>query len=204
LRWVHLLVFPIFGLLTMDPAGAETPTADVTVPHPMIVENPPTLGTVDTGLRDASGAPLGVACATCHAPGSGEALAARQGVPEDFHGEISLVHGTLRCGSCHNLENRSLLHLADGEDIEMGDVMRLCGQCHGPQMKDFEKATHGGARGYWDRSRGPILRNSCVSCHAAHAPAYPLVLPAPPPNDRFLSGAAHGAPDDPEDNSRHE
>jgi formate-dependent nitrite reductase cytochrome c552 subunit len=205
-RWAYVLLLSFSGALTMAPAPtrAEAPTRDVGLPHPMIVENPPTLGTVDTGLRDASGAPIGVACATCHAPGSAVALAARKGVPEGFHGEIRVVHGNLQCASCHDPVNRSLLRLAHGEGVEMGDVMRLCGQCHGPHLRDFEKGSHGGARGYWDRTRGPSVRNSCVACHAAHAPVYPLVLPAPPPNDRFLSGAAHGAPDDSEDRTRHD
>jgi hypothetical protein len=42
-------------------------------------------------------------------------------------------------------------------------------------------------KGYWDLQRGPRQRNGCIGCHAAHAPAYPQVLPAPPPRDRFLS-----------------
>jgi hypothetical protein len=39
------------------------------------------------------------------------------------------------------------------------------------------------------------VRNSCVACHAAHEPAYPTVMPAPPPNDRFLPLAASGPED---------
>ena len=107
-------------------------------------------------------------------------------VPEDFHGAIELQHGNLPCASCHEPEDRTRLRLADGSTLPMSDVLNLCGQCHGPQLRNFWKGSHGGGRGYWDRSRGSWIRNSCVACHAAHAPAYPMVMPAPPPNDRFL------------------
>ncbi len=46
------------------------------------------------------------------------------------------------------------LQLADGHRVEFTDVMTLCGQCHGPQMKDFNHGVHGGLNGYWDLSRG--------------------------------------------------
>jgi hypothetical protein len=171
--------------------GAEADSALAL--HPIDVRNPPTLGTVDTGLRDASGASVGVACATCHDPVHPDALARKDEVPEDFHGGIELQHGALRCGSCHEPDDRTRLRLADGETLEMADVLKLCGQCHGPQLRNYWKGSHGGGRGHWDRTRGSWIRNSCVACHAAHAPAYPLVMPAPPPNDRFLP-APHPTP----------
>lgn len=154
--------------------------------YPIEVRNPPSLGTVDTGLRSADGASVGVACATCHDPHHPDALARKADVPEDFHGAIELQHGNLPCASCHEPEDRTRLRLADGSTLPMSDVLNLCGQCHGPQLRNFWKGSHGGGRGHWDRSRGSWIRNSCVACHAAHAPAYPLVMPAPPPNDRFL------------------
>ena len=92
----------------------------------------------------------------------------------------------LRCESCHAPEDRTRLRLATGETLAMGEVVQLCGQCHGPKYRDFVKGSHGGGRGYWDRTKGPWIRNSCVACHRAHAPAYPTVMPAAPPNDRFL------------------
>jgi len=154
--------------------------------HPIEVRNPPSLGEVDTGLRDASGAAIGVACATCHDPNDKGALARKDDVPNDFHGGIELAHGSLGCASCHDAEDRTRLRLADGETLAMQDVLQLCGQCHGPKYRDFWKGSHGGGRGYWDRTKGPWIRNSCVACHSPHAPVYPTVMPAPPPNDRFL------------------
>jgi hypothetical protein len=161
--------------------------------HPIEVRNPPSLGTVDTGLRDASGASVGVACATCHDPHHPDALARKAEVPEDFHGGIAIEHGNLSCGSCHEPEDRTRLRLADGETLPLTDAHLLCGQCHGPQIRNFWKGSHGGGRGYWDRTKGPWIRNSCVACHPAHAPRYPIVMPAPPPNDRFLP-TAHESP----------
>jgi cytochrome c553 len=83
--------------------------------------------------------------------------------------------------------DRTGLRLADGQSVAFADVVQLCGQCHGLKLRDFSKGSHGGGRGYWDRTKGPWIRNSCVACHSAHETAYPVVMPAPPPNDRFLS-----------------
>lgn len=159
--------------------------------HPIVIEHPTTLGKVTTDLRDAAGRAIGIECATCHAVGDGTALAELEAAPADFHRGIELKHGNLPCNSCHDPKDRTRLRLASGDSIEMGDVVTLCGQCHSSQLRSYRHMAHGGSRGYWDRTKGPTQRNSCVSCHAAHAPAYPLVYPAPGPNDRFL--APHAA-----------
>lgn len=179
--------------MTLALAGcAATSFADAGSPplhsplHPVEIRNPRSLGTIDTGLRDAEGVSVGISCVTCHAPGDEGALARKNEVPANFHSGIVLAHGELRCESCHAPEDRTKLRLAHGEPVAMGDVIELCGQCHGPKLRDFRKGSHGGGRGYWDRTKGPWIRNNCVACHRAHAPAYPLVMPAPPPNDRFL------------------
>ena len=161
--------------------------------HPIVIEHPTTLGKVTTGLRDAAGRAIGIECATCHAAGDGPALAALAEAPKDFHAGIQMAHGKLPCNACHSPNDRTRLRLASGETLEMGEVIQLCGQCHSSQLRSFQHMAHGGARGYWDRTKGPTIRNSCVTCHAAHAPAYPLVNPAAPPNDRFLT-APHGSP----------
>jgi cytochrome c553 len=154
--------------------------------HPVEIRNPPSLGTIDTGLRDAAGSSVGISCVTCHDLNDDGALARKNEVPKDFHSGIEITHGGLRCESCHDTTNRTRLRLANGDSLAMREVIALCGQCHGPKLRDFSKGTHGGGRGYWDRTKGPWIRNSCVACHRAHAPAYPTVMPAPPPNDRFL------------------
>lgn len=173
------------GPVQSEPSAADA-TSTAPIIHPMIIENPSTLGSLETDLRDVLGKPIGIQCGTCHAAGSGEALANREASPSGLHAGIELDHGELRCDSCHSPTDRTRLRLADGEMLEMHQVIRLCGQCHSGQYKSFLNAAHGGARGYWDQSRGPMIRNNCVTCHHAHQPKYPMVWPAPPPNDRFL------------------
>ena len=70
--------------------------------HPIIIENPPTLGRLTTGLRDAAGRRIGIDCTTCHgaSAGGGTAMAALPETPDDFHAGIELVHGNLVCDSC--------------------------------------------------------------------------------------------------------
>lgn len=163
---------------------AEAVPPDVAL-HPVEVHRPSALGRLDTELTEATGAPVGIACATCHKPGEGPAIADRSGPPERFHAAVELSHGALLCESCH-ASDRTLLHLADGRELEFGDTMALCSQCHGTQRRDYDHGAHGGMNGYWDLRQGPRLRNNCVDCHAAHAPAYPSFLPTFPPNDRFF------------------
>lgn len=158
--------------------------------HPVTVRQPRTLGAVDTELVDVNGTPIGIGCSTCHAAGSAPALSSRAGAPEVFHTGVRVAHGELTCESCHAPEDRTKLRLADGRSRDFAEVVSLCGQCHGPQRRDYEHGAHGGMSGYWDLTRGPRARNSCVACHAAHAPSIPRVQPAPPPRDRFLSPAA--------------
>jgi nitrate reductase cytochrome c-type subunit len=68
----------------------------------------------------------------------------------------------------------------------------LCAQCHGPQARDFQHGAHGGMTGYWDLSKGPRRRNSCIDCHDPHAPKYPAVMPVFPPAESGLKSRAAG------------
>lgn len=154
-----------------------------TAPHAVEINR--AVGQLDTPLTDATGAPVGVACETCHAPGVSTPIAERAGLPATFHGAVKLRHGALSCDSCHDAD-RTRLHLADATVIELGDTMTLCSQCHGTQRRDYDHGAHGGMSGYYDLRQGPRLRNNCVDCHAAHAPKYPSFLPTFPPRDRFF------------------
>ena len=156
--------------------------------HAVVVHQPPTLGLLDTDRVDIHGTPIGVACATCHAPDAdGDAIAMDLGNPEDVHGAIDLKHGTLTCDACHD-EQRDLLHLADGQTLVMQQAMELCSQCHGTQRRDYNAGAHGGMTGHWDLRQGPRTRNHCLDCHDAHAPAFQGGAAVHPPRDRFLSG----------------
>jgi hypothetical protein len=148
------------------------------------------LGTLETDLLGPDGRPVAASCGTCHA-----LIEPRDAGPErDFHKGIDQRHGQVSCLACHDAENRDQLRLADGSPVPFGDALALCGQCHGPQTRDYHDGSHGGMNGYWDLTRGPRVRNGCLDCHEPHAPQIPQVQPVLPPRDRFLhppSGADH-------------
>ncbi len=170
-----------------DPSRAFGPEVAADAPvHPTRIHLPETLGVADGPVRDVNGLPVGVACDTCHGPDPYTAWVNTGPVPDDIHGSIELEHGSLTCDFCHDPEDRSLLHLADGSTIPFSDTMQLCAQCHGVQHRDYVRGSHGGMVGYWDTRRGARDRNHCVDCHAPHAPAYGAVMPVLPPRDRYL------------------
>jgi formate-dependent nitrite reductase cytochrome c552 subunit len=141
---------------------------------------------VVTAVQDAHGALVTVACSTCHTtrPPNPENRTAKD--LDEFHGGMAFSHGTVSCLSCHNPNDYDSLKLADGRRVEFTEVMTLCGQCHGPQLKDYEHGAHGGMNGYWDLTRGPRTKNNCVDCHHPHAPQFPKMQPTFKPRDRFL------------------
>ena len=128
----------------------------------------------------------GVKCGVCHSLPDNTPPAQRPEELEDFHTGMQFAHGDLTCNSCHHPEDRDLLRLADGRSLEFSETMDLCGQCHGPQMRDYNRAAHGGMKGHWNLDDGPRTRNSCVNCHDPHEPAFPSMIPAPPPQDPLL------------------
>ena len=157
---------------------------------PTTIHQPETLGVLDTHLKDVHGDAVGIACATCHGPNAdGEVLASLPPQPDEadgFHSGVRMEHGPLSCDSCHAPDDRSLLRLADGKTLEMDEAMTLCAQCHGVQVRDYDKGSHGGMSGYWDTTKGPRERNHCLDCHSAHAPEYGQVMPVHPPRDRYF------------------
>lgn len=168
-----------------DPGRALGPPVEGPADGRVVIHRPPTLGVVDTPLRDVHGAPVGVACDTCHGPDAdGAVLAEARGNPEGMHGSVELVHGPLTCASCHDPDDQRRLRLADGSRLEMAEAMVLCAQCHGPQHRDYQNGSHGGMTGAWDLRRGDRTRNHCLDCHGAHAPAWPTLEPVFPPQDR--------------------
>ena len=164
--------------------GPERPTEGA--PHAVHIHQPPGLGVADVDLADARGVRLGVPCATCHGDNAEGPWVERDDAPQDFHGNVALEHGTLSCDSCHQSDDRTKLHLADGELLDITDAMTLCAQCHGVQYRDYTHGSHGGMTGHWDLQRGGRDRNNCVDCHFPHSPAYEQVMPVHPPRDRYL------------------
>lgn len=168
-----------------DPSRALGPAVDAPADGVTEIHEPATLGRVDTPAEDVHGAPVGVACATCHAPGAdGTALVEGGGPPDAMHASIEVAHGDLSCNACHDADDRTSLHLADGTTLPMARAMDLCAQCHGPQYRDYSRGSHGGMRGSWDLRRGDRERNHCLDCHGAHDPSYPELMPVLPPQDR--------------------
>ena len=142
-------------------------------------------------MRDVHGNAVTVSCSICHAtrqPNPDNRSAADL---DEFHKSMQVTHGNIGCLACHNSEDYDALKLADGTRVEFTDVMTLCAQCHGPQMRDYEHGVHGGMSGYWDLSRGPREKNNCVDCHNPHTPAFPRMQPVFKPRDRFLDAAGH-------------
>ena len=161
------------------------PTISTAPRHATEVRMPATLDGLATGEVGPMGRPVVVACATCH-DGRDVEMVQTDDELDTFHAGMSVHHGGLSCASCHDDRRRDLLRLADGTTVQMEQAMTLCGQCHGPQLRDYEHGSHGGMTGYWDLTRGPRTRNHCVMCHDPHAPAYPIVAPVPGPRDRGL------------------
>jgi len=161
---------------------------------PVTIRRPEGPPRVNTGVIDAEGNPVTVACSNCHAARNPNPNTRRADELDEFHQGLTLNHGQLSCLSCHNPGNYDALRLADGSEVAYVDVMQLCSQCHGPQRKDYDHGIHGGMNGYWDLTRGPRVRNNCVDCHDPHAPAFPMMKPTFKPKDRFLDSHS------PEDN----
>lgn len=153
----------------------------------VFIRKPAGSPSVFTGAVDPHGTPVAAACNTCHTTRSPN-LDLRVGMDlKTFHQGLKASHGGLTCVSCHNAaEGYQSLRLADGRALPYPEVMQLCAQCHGPQFRDYQHGAHGGMRGHWDLTQGGRVRNTCIDCHDPHSPKYPVVRPAPGPNDRFL------------------
>lgn len=158
--------------------------------HPVVVRQPLHTPRVQTGMLDLQGQAVTVECATCHATRPPNFQNKQSSDLKEFHRHINLTHGSISCLSCHSAQDYNRLQLADGTKVDYQNVMQLCAQCHGAQMRDYERGVHGGMSGYWDRSRGPQNKNNCVDCHAPHHPKFPRMKTDFKPQDRFLLPSA--------------
>lgn len=159
-------------------SGAPAGTTSIHVPEK--------LESIETGQLDPSGKPQRIACVTCHTVRTPEKLPESPGELVRFHQGLVFKHGTLRCASCHLVGPQDSLRLADGSKIPNRDAMLLCGQCHGPQLRDYQHGAHGGMNGYWDLGKGNRVRNHCVDCHDPHFPRFLPTNPVLRPADRLL------------------
>jgi len=120
------------------------------------------------GCHQKRGAPT--KCATCH-----------KEIREPQHKNIVLKHAEEQrgCLDCHSRTDRDVLHLVNGTTVSFTESYKLCGQCHGPKLRDWKLGIHGKRTGMWDGKKEYLL---CVHCHTnPHQPAYPKLVPDPPP-----------------------
>jgi hypothetical protein len=99
---------------------------------------------------------------------------------QDEHAAISLRHaaGQLWCFDCHDPEDRDTLRLVTGEGIPFTESIRLCGQCHGKKLRDWQIGIHGRRTGHWNGDKESLL---CTACHNPHNPEFKALTPLPPP-----------------------
>ena len=101
---------------------------------------------------------------------------------EDYHDEIVLLHDEENrwCLDCHDEQDRDQLRLASGKRIPFEQSYLLCGQCHGPKLRDWKAGVHGKRSGHWDGTERRYLL--CVHCHNPHQPQFPALAPMPKPH----------------------
>lgn len=166
--------------------GAGEDSGKLTSLHPIVINRPAGPPKLDSGTVDSSGNPIFVECSVCHATRAPNFENRISADLKEFHRDIQVFHGTVTCLSCHHADDYQSLRLADGSRVEFENVMQLCGQCHGPQLRDYQHGAHGGMNGHWDLSRGQQFKNNCVDCHQPHHPKFPHMQTGFKPRDRFL------------------
>lgn len=115
-------------------------------------------------------------CSNCHAMMEPNPERRQLGM----HGQIQIEHGPKErwCFDCHNPDDRDKLRLANGTLISFEESFRLCGQCHGPKLRDWRAGVHGKRTGSWNGDKQYRL---CVNCHSPHAPRFKPMAPQPIP-----------------------
>ncbi len=96
------------------------------------------------------------------------------------HKDIVLKHDEKNrwCLDCHTSGNMDKLHLASGKLIDFKESYKLCGQCHGPRLRDWKAGEHGKRTGSWSGQKQYLL---CVHCHSPHNPKFQPIKPLAPP-----------------------
>jgi hypothetical protein len=131
-------------------------------------------------------------CRECHRVPSGETA----GGQFTKHIDIVLAHGiNTRCLNCHHPINREAFVDDFGGEIPWQQPQLLCGKCHGPVYRDWQKGSHGRINGHWDTSKGEQERLRCIDCHDPHRPPFQALPSAPGP--RTLRTEPHHEPVEP-------
>ena len=98
----------------------------------------------------------------------------------EMHDDIVFEHDSENrwCLACHFESNRDSLVLAGGKLLGFNESYKLCGQCHGPKIRDWKLGIHGKRTGEWNGQKQYLL---CVHCHDPHSPKFKPLQPLPPP-----------------------
>lgn len=140
-------------------ATAETGSPAATPRHSVEIRRPPLPQSVLTDATNPQGESVRLRCAACHSLRSPNAATAESADLDEFHQGLTMAHGGLTCGSCHQPgDGYSTLKLADGRSLPFEESMTLCAQCHGTQFRDYQHGSHGGMAGHWDLTRGGRTR----------------------------------------------
>jgi hypothetical protein len=102
------------------------------------------------------------------------------------HKDIVMGHGSHdrnnNCFNCHNENKLDTLQTRDRQEVSITNSPALCGSCHGPTYRDWERGIHGRTSGYWNINLGDMKREVCTACHDPHHPKFPGRQPAPGPH----------------------
>lgn len=118
-------------------------------------------------------------CSDCHEPDLPVNTTVRK--LTTAHQEIELRHGgstALWCFDCHDVKSRDQLRGPGGTLVAYDQAERLCGTCHGAQLRDWEHNAHGRRTGSF---YGTATQKRCVHCHDAHVPHFADLQPKPAP-----------------------
>ncbi len=194
-RDASVLLLLLLSVACGDPNTRPTGTlGSARAPRaPAEVDRPKALTSIESSKKDALGRSLRVACVTCHSLRKSDTLPTSTAELDEFHVGLQFQHGKLNCASCHVPGKVGHLRLADGNQVEMRDVVELCSQCHSARRKGYDHSAHGGLQGSWDPKQGKQYKASCVSCHDPHMPKYIGGAPVLPPKDRGLENSTAGA-----------
>ncbi len=116
-------------------------------------------------------------CSECHADLETDTTPRKL---EEMHEDIVFTHDAENrwCLACHDVKNRDKLHLVGGKPVAFTESYKLCGQCHGPKLRDWKAGEHGKRTGSWSGKKQYLL---CVHCHDSHSPRFKPLQPLPPP-----------------------
>lgn len=114
----------------------------------------------------------------------------------EMHDDIMFDHDSENrwCLACHYESDRDSLVLAGGKLLGFSESYKLCGQCHGPKLRDWKLGIHGKRTGQWNGQKQYLL---CVHCHDPHSPSIKKLQAMPPPRrpEQIKTDTTHEIPE---------